>query len=169
VKRCLYLLAAFPREDGLLAGCVFEKPVPAHGHEFLGDYAVLWGVTLSDYVEATGDVEAGRELWPTFKTQLEVLTRFVGDDGLFKGPRNPWIFIDWHDKLDRSAAMQAVLIFGYKHAIELARRLGVKNEIPEYAKRVKGLEIAALEAFYDTERGLYVSGPERQVSLASQA
>ena len=34
-------------------------------------------------------------------------------DGLFADPGDWWLFIDWSDELDRTAAMQAVLVFGY--------------------------------------------------------
>ena len=64
VRRCLYLFAALPRADGLVAACVFEKPAARYGGLHIVDYAALFNVTLFDYVEATGDLATGRDLWP---------------------------------------------------------------------------------------------------------
>jgi alpha-L-rhamnosidase len=169
VKRCLYLLAAFPREDGSIPACVFEKPFPIQGHEYIADYAVLYGVAVLEYVRATGDVEAGRELWPTVRRQLELVGRWVGADGLFVDPGGVWIFIDWNDALDRTAAMHGVLLYGYRQAMELARLLGQEGDVAAYAERVTRMATAARAAFYDSSRKVFVSGPKRQVSMASQA
>ncbi len=89
VKRCLYLFAALPREDGLVAACVYEKPRPLYGGIHIFDYALLYNVALRDYVRATGDLATGRELWPVALRQIEILGRTVGADGLFVDPREP--------------------------------------------------------------------------------
>jgi alpha-L-rhamnosidase len=169
VKRSLYLLAAFPREDGSIPACVFEKPVPAQGHEYIADYAVLYGVAVHEYVRATGDVAAGRALWPTVKRQLELVGRYVNAAGLFADPGKVWIFIDWNRSLDRTASMHGVLLYGYRQAAELARLLGLEGEVADYPERIARMTAAARAAFYDPTRGVFVSGPQRQVSLASQA
>jgi alpha-L-rhamnosidase len=169
VKRSLYLLAAFPREDGSIPACVFEKPFPFQGHEYIADYAVLYGVAVLEYVRATGDVAAGRELWPTVKRQLELIGRYVNADGLFADPRGVWIFIDWNDALDRAASMHGVLLYGYRQAMELARVLGLEGEVVAYPERIAKMTAAARAALYDPARKVFVSGPKRQVSLASQA
>ncbi|ESQ87264.1 family 78 glycoside hydrolase catalytic domain [Asticcacaulis benevestitus] len=169
VKRCLYLIAAFPRSDGMVAGCVFEYPKPAHGHEFLADYAVFFGVTLADYLEATGDMETVRTLWPTAIRQLEVLKQYVGTDNVFAAPKDLWVFIDWHPTLDRTAAMQAIYIYGLKRLFDLGQKLGAASDVSDYAARIKAMEAAALQRFYDRKSGVFVSGPDKQVSLASHA
>ena len=169
VKRCLYLLAAFPREDGSIPACVYEKPFPFQGHEYIADYAVLYGVAVLEYVRATGDVAAGRELWPTVKRQLELVGRYVNAGGLFVDPGGVWIFIDWNNTLDRTASMHGVLLYGYRQVMELARLLGVEGEVAAYPERIAQMTTAARAAFYDPTRKVFVSGPKRQVSMASQA
>ena len=169
VKRCLYLLAAFPREDGLLAGDVFEQPKPVHGGDFPGDYAVFFAVALADYVKATGDVATGADLWPTAVRQLEVLKQYVDRDGLFVIPAGMWVFIDWHDTLDRAASMHAIYLYGLKRLSELAPRLGRTQDIADYPARISAMERTALATFYDKTTGAFVSGANKQVSLASQA
>ncbi len=169
VKRCLYLLAAYPRADGLLPGDVFDRPVPVRGGDFPHDYAVFFAVALADYVKATGDVETGADLWPTAARQLEVLKHDINADDIFVIPSGMWVFVDWHDTLDRACAMQAIYIYGLKRVSELARAVGKTGEINDYPSRIKAMERASLKTFYDKGSGVFISGPNKQVSLASQS
>lgn len=169
VKRCLYLFAAHPRSDGLAAACVYEKPRSRYGGLHIVDYAALYNVALADYVDVTGDVETGRDLWPVAKRQLEILGANVNQAGLFENRENMWIFIDWSDALDRAASIQGVLIYAHKRTLELARRLGVESEIADYPARIARMSAAARAAFWDARAGVFVSGTQRQVSWASQA
>jgi alpha-L-rhamnosidase len=169
VKRCLYLFAGLPREDGLVAACVYDNPRPLCGRQYIMDYAVLYGATVRDYVAATGDTAAARALWPVVKRQMEIVGRFVGADGVFRDPGGWWIFIDWREELDKTAAMHAVLLFGLKQALEVARAAGKEHEAAEYATRIGQMREAARAAFYDAGRKVFVSGKDRQVSWASQA
>jgi hypothetical protein len=169
VRRCLYLFAALPRADGLVAACVFEKPVARYGGLHIVDYAALFNVTLNDYVEATGDVETGRDLWPAAKRQLEIIGRDVNAEGLYIDPKNMWIFIDWSDKLDRNAAIQGVLIYAYRKTLALARRIGREGDVAEYAARIERMVAAARKHYWDSSKHVFVSGPNRQVSWGSQA
>lgn len=169
VKRCLYLFASLPREDGLLAACVFERPRPTRGGDYIMDYAVLYGAALLDYVRASGDTATGRDLWPVVRRQLEIIGQNVDRDGLFVDPRNFWIFIDWNNKLDRTAAMHGVLLYSYKCAIELARVVGTEKDTVAYKDQITRMTNAARSHFFDRDQGLFVSGPDRQVSWASQA
>ncbi len=168
VKRCLYLLAAFPRADGLLAGDVFETPKPIRGGDFPYDYSVFFAVALADYVKATGDIQTGLDLWPSALRQLEILRSFVRD-GVFVIPKDVWVFIDWHDTLDRAAAMQAIYIYGLKRLMELARALGKAGDVAGYPVHISLMEKASLATFYDKGQKVFVSGAGKQVSLASQA
>jgi alpha-L-rhamnosidase len=169
VRRCLYLFAALPRADGLVAACVFEKPAARYGGLHIVDYAALFNVTLNDYVEATGDVETGRDLWPAAKRQLEIIGRDVNAEGLYIDPKNMWIFIDWSDKLDRNAAIQGVLIYAYRKTLALASRIGRESEVAEFAARIDRMVAAARKHYWDASRRVFVSGPNRQVSWGSQA
>jgi alpha-L-rhamnosidase len=169
VLRCLYLFAALPRADGLVAACVFEKPVPWYGGLHIVDYAALFNVTLWDYVQATGDVETGRDLWPVAKRQLDILGRDIDEQGAYVDPGNMWIFIDWSEPLHKHAAIQAVLIVAYKATLALAKRIGRDREVADYAARIETMVAAARRKYWDASRGVFVSGPAAQVSWASQA
>src|SRR5262249_44809040 len=108
VKRCLYLLAGLPREDGLVAACVYHEPSPLSGRQYIVDYSALYAATVLDYVRATRDLATARGLWPVVRGQMEILSRFINRDGLFVDPKDWWLFIDWNDDLDRTAFMQGV-------------------------------------------------------------
>ena len=124
VKRCLYLFAGLPREDGFVAACVFEDPKPLRGHEYIIDYAALYPAVLNDYARASGDSETARELWPVAARQIEILTAYVGADGLFAAPRNSWVFVDWNSQLDRTAAMHGIFVYALRQIAELAGKVG---------------------------------------------
>jgi len=93
----------------------------------------------------------------------------VNQDGLFLDPRNLWIFIDWNNVLDRTAAMHAVLLYSYKRAIELARVIGAEKDTVAYEDQISRMTKAARTHFFDPDQSLFVSGADRQVSWASQA
>jgi len=169
VQRCLYLFAAFPREDGLVAACVYEKPKARYGGIHIVDYAALFNVTLRDYVEATGDADTGRDLWPAAKRQLEIIGRDVSPEGLYVDPKNMWIFIDWSRELDRNAAIQGLLIYAWQATAQLARRIGRTAEAAEYEAQTARMIAAARRTYWDAARAVFLSGPQRQLSWASQA
>jgi len=169
VKRCLYLFAGLPYEDGSLAACVFEQPQPVKGGSYIVDYAALYAAALLDYAKASGDWATARELWPVVRLQMELLGRHVNADGLFRAPKDQWVFIDWRDGLQRDAAMHAIFVYSLKQAAELAQRVGASAEAAQYAERITQMTAAARKAYFDATQSLFTSGPERQVSWATQA
>lgn len=170
VKRCLYLFAGLPREsDGLLPACVFEKPVPSTTGTFIVDYAALYGAIVLDYVRATKDLAAARELWPVARRQLEILLVDVDGQGLFQTPKGYWAFIDWSRELDRSAAMQGLMIYAMRQLVELGRVTGNSADIAQYPALIEKMAAAGCAAYYDRTLKVCLSGPDRQISWASQA
>ncbi len=169
VKRCLYLFAAFPREDGLLPACVFEDPEAHRGHEYIIDYAALYAAAVLDYAKATGEWNTAADLWPAVRKQMELLSAYVGSDGVFAAPPGSWVFIDWSNSLDRAAAMHGVFVFSLRQAAELARHCGAESDAAQYEQLIARMAAAARSIFYDPSRKVFLSGPKRQVSWASQA
>ncbi|MEO8064153.1 MAG: glycoside hydrolase [Pseudomonadota bacterium] len=169
VQRCLYLFAALPRDDGLVSACVYEKPTARYGGLHIVDYAALFNVTLLDYVEATGDMETARDLWPVALRQLEILGRDVDADGRYRDPGNVWIFIDWARELDKNASIQAVLIYAWKATLQLARKIGRDGDVRDFPARIEKMTRAARANYWDAEKRVFLSGGKRQLSWASQA
>lgn len=168
VKRCLLLFAAFPREDGLANADLYEKPRPHRGNCSILDYAALLGPCVLDYLQATGDRQTAELLWPTVRNQLGLL-RFVNDDGLFVDPGNWWLFVDWHAQLHKSTAVHGTLLYGFQQTLELARALGRESDVGELERTINRMRSAARRHLLDAGTGLFVSGPAKQISWASQA
>ena len=170
VKRCLYLFAGLPRvSDGLLPACVFEKPSPTTTGTFIVDYAALYGAIVLDYARATNDLATARELWPVAYRQMELLLANVEANGLFQPPKGYWVFIDWNVKLDRTAAIQGLLIYAGRQLVELARLTGNQAQVAAYPALLDKMSAAGYAAFYDKSLKVALSGPDRQLSWASQA
>jgi len=169
VKRCLYLLAAFPEENGMLRACVFEKPSARRSGDTILDYACIFVALLREYFDESGDAATCKDLWPTVVRQIELAQTFIGPNGAFVDPQTIWIFIDWNEKLHRDASIQGVIIFALRNAEFLAGRLGDAANERRFGNLARHLTAASLDYYFDPELQLFVSGPDRQVSWASQA
>lgn len=169
VRRCLYLFAAFPREDGLVPACVFEEPKPMRGHEYIVDYAALYAAAVLDYAQASNDWRTAADLWLVVRRQMEILSQYVTKDGIFQAPQGSWVFIDWNPRLDHTAAMQGVFIYSLSCAAALAAKVGNGRDASGYAALIARMRQAGRAAFLDETREVFVSGPQRQVSWATQA
>jgi alpha-L-rhamnosidase len=169
VQRCLYLFAGLPRADGLVNACVYERPLPGYADTVCVDYAAIYNITLQEYVQATGDTATGHALWPVALRQIDILCGAVGADDLFVDTGATWCFIDWETMLDRSTAVQGVLILALRRTLALARLLGRAADVAHYPDRIDRMVQAARTRCFDADNGVYISGPQRQVSCASQA
>jgi hypothetical protein len=167
VKRCLYMFAALPREDGSLPACVFEKPTLSVGTDYIVDFDVLFGSVVLEYCKASGDMETGKELWLTVLGSTRSALEHVGRDYVFDSRASTkWKFLDWAEDLDRDAGMHGLLIFALKNVNDLARLLSQPVPFVDHVSHM--LEVAKVK-FFDEELGVFVSGPTRQISWASQA
>jgi alpha-L-rhamnosidase len=172
-KRCLYLLAGLSDENGYLTANVFEAPEPhSQKGSFLFDYNLLYNVALKEYFAATNDKETAMDLWPLAKKQMEIAKKFIGKDGMFDNitaAKSWWLFVDWKEGLDNQAPLQGLIIFAMKNTYELAKSLGKENEVAELPGLIKTMTAVARKNILNKESGLFLSGPAKQVSYASQA
>lgn len=166
VRRCLYLFAGLSRADGLVLGCVYERPRPSGGNALL-EYALFFGPTLLDYALASGDWETARELYGVAAAQPAFALAHLDADGLFHDPGTWWIFIDWRAGLDKQGPMQGVLAYVLERMRLLAERLGKAEDAARWKAQRDRVIAAARRALRDGD--LWVSGPSRQVSWATQA
>lgn len=166
VKRCIYQFAAIVREDDSVPACLFEHPVFSPSSDYIVDYDALFARVVYDYVEASGDTAMGEAMWPTvlgclkkslshLDPKTNVFDASMGDD---------WKFLDWQPVLDRNAGSHGVLLYCLKATNELAKLLG--REAPHEPEVAQMTEAAC--AFLSDE-GLFISGPDKQVSYASAA
>jgi alpha-L-rhamnosidase len=80
-----------------------------------------------------------------------------------------WLFVDWSSALDKQAAIQGICLFSLKETYALAGILGKQSEISNVPALIKKMTATARNSLYDKQRGVFVSGPDKQVSYASQA
>ena len=190
VKRCLYLFAATAGDDGQVTACLFTEPEIEGDDNWMADYALFFISTLKDYVQNTGDAQAGIDLLPVALRQLELsescfdpqtqlvrdgdnnaLTRKRQSDGPQKHANmvdQSAFFIDWNLGLNKQAAGQAVWISCAKAALWLMERLERTDGAEALREKIAARSEAALKTLYDAEKGLFLSGEGRQVSWASQ-
>ena len=169
VKRSLYILAGTATEHGLVSTCAFERPQPVRGGNSILDYTALFAPAVLEYLEASGDRATAEDLWPLVLKQLDFTLEPVNGEGLLLTPKSWWCFIDWHPTLDKQASEHAVVLLGLKATRRLAERLGKAGEVAFISEAVARMERAAREHLWDETQGLFVSGPRREVSWASQA
>jgi len=169
VKRSLYILAGTADQKGLVSTCAFEDPEPVRGGDTILDYTALFAPTVLDYLEASGDTKTARDLWPLVLKQLDFTLEPVDARGLFITPENWWCFVDWNESLDKQAAEQAIILYGLKSTLKLAERIGREKDTAFIPDVITCMESAAQRRLWDEKLGLFVSGPDRQVSWASQA
>ena len=167
VKRNLYMFAALPREDSSLPACMFEKPALRAASDYIVDYDTLFGAMVYDYVLASGDIETGQSLWQTVQgSLLKSLEHLDRQTDCFDSSRtSAWKFLDWAEGLDTSAGLHGVLLYSLKAVNDLASLLKIE---PPYTAEIDRMTAGAA-AFVDQDSGHIISGPDRQVSLASAA
>jgi len=165
VRRCLYLFAGALRPDGWVSCAVFTYPEVTYDHWHLMDYSLFFISILHDDFAHTGDLEFARELWPVAFHQAELASGIIGEDGLAIQHNT---FVDWCPDLDKQACTQAILIYTFRQALVLAEAL---EDLPavEFLSEWLNKLLWGAEKLYDAEKGLFVSGPNKQVSWASQA
>lgn len=171
-KRCLYLLAGLSSPDGRLWANVFERPEP---HPQVGSYcltySLLFNVALLEYAKKTGDMETARDLWRVAKMQTDDALSYLDGRGIFDRHKKGgfvWLFMDWRDGLEESTAMQGLTAFAVDKTYELAELVGEEKAVAGYPATARKMRVAARKHLYDKSLGLYVSGPDRQVSWISQ-
>ncbi len=173
-KRCLYLLAGLANPDnGLLYSNMVEYPTPHAQKTFFVDYALSYVLTLDDYLKATGDVATAKDLWPVAKTQINaVLSQAIDKNHLYSntGYQYPGmmvsiVFFDWAPvTLDNHAAIQGLLAYTMKHAVDIAQRIGAADDVKDYPSVIKQLQKAGKKAYWDASSKMVVSGAEKQNS-----
>lgn len=137
VKRCLYLFAGVAREDGLVPGCVYERPRPHNGNCQAMDYMAIYGATLAEYVAASGDMATGEELLPVAVRQLDLVLGLRDAKGLY--PNDVWWFIDWNEELHKHPAIHGVIIWCIRQVCALADTLGRSNTTRHLEKELSTL------------------------------
>ena len=169
VKACLYLFAALPMEDGRIGACVFLEPEPEVDDTQMFDYSLFFINILWDYFEATGDRKTLEELWPTALRQIKLAKESLDEDMLVKDSDVlGWCFTDWNLNLNKQASAQGILLYALSAAVKIAQTLEDILVEEELAELYCACRNAANERLWDGKQHCYISGKNRQISMASQ-
>ena len=169
VKACLYLFAALPMQDGKVGACLFLEPEPEVDDTQMFDYSLFFINTLWDYYEATNDRETLEELWPTALRQIELAKEHLDEEYLVRDSDVlGWCFVDWNLNLNKQASAQGILLYALSAAIRITQVLGEVLEEEKLAELYCECRNAANVRLWDKEKQCYISGKDRQVSVASQ-
>lgn len=167
VKRCLYLFAAMPAQDGRIPANVFVKPKYTPDDTFLFDYSLFFISTLYDYTQQYPEDEVVQELYPVAKKQMDVSLQYVDQNGKLTLEEAYPVFIDWSNDFDKDTAAVGVLLYALKQFISLCERMQ-DGELPHYQACLERLIHYAKLHLYDEDKCLFVSGKHKEINIASQ-
>lgn len=168
-KRCMYIFAGLLFNEGKLSACVFTEPEMEPDDTYLLDYALFFSSVLLDYYEATGDLETLRDLYDVAIDQIRIAMTQLNEKNVVEDLGDAfWCFLDWGDGLNKQAGATAVLIYCIRYGIRLAKILDKQEDISWLEEKQAMLKEAAVKEFWDEDLGMFVSGPDRQVSWATQ-
>ena len=169
VKRCLYLFAASTFENGRVSAAIFTEPAIEADDTAMFDYSLLFIPTLLDYYDATDDRETLTELWPVAKRQIAIAAESFDSNGIVRDSDVlGWCFVDWNLALNKQASAQGIYLYCENAAKKIAAILGDTEAEQIFLKDYEDKKKAALQYLYDAEKGVFISGNARQVSIASQ-
>ncbi len=150
VKRCIRLTAQ-SLERYPIAGC----QVPSCWDTLLPAWSFLWGISVWDYYQYSGDREFLKELWPAVMQNLHGAESLLDERGLFSG--SFWNMFDWSGIDDRHATVlhNSMFVVGaIDAALEMAKVLAKRSEskwLADFRRRLAG----SIEACWDGTKNAY--------------
>lgn len=169
VKRCLYLFAAVADEEGRIPACLFTEPEIQGDDTYMFDYSLFFIAVLYDYVVTTNDLETAGDLYEVARRQWELSQGYFDADHVVRDRDElGWCFLDWNLALNKQAGAQFVYLYCAKRLRLLAELLSISEDVSVIAYDISLKTQAARNHFFDSERGLFVSGAGKQISYASQ-
>lgn len=170
VKRCLYLFAGCTDDNGRVTACIFTKPEIIGDDTYMFDYSLFFIACLEDYVRFSKDYETGKDLLKVAIRQWELSSNeFDSNEVINDRNELGWCFIDWNLTLNKQAAAQFVYIFSLKKLVALMEILGETEFISEINEDIERKSKAAIDYFYDSDKKIFTSGEEKQISYATQS
>jgi len=168
VKKCFYLFASQLKSDGRMPACIYTNPIINPGEEFIVDFAVMFGSYLFEYGEATNDWKMVEELWPVAFLQAQIIIEKINKSTLFQNTDEWWVFIDWNPILQKDASINAIIIYSLNKLSLIAEKFKYVNEKKKLDDTIAKMKKAAVEKFFDSDSEIFISGPKKQISWATQ-
>lgn len=167
IKRCLYLFAAMPTEEGIIPANVFVEPDNMPDDTFLFDYSLFFISTLYDYQKHHEDTELLNDLYPIAKKQMMIAIDKVNKDGKLCMEESYPVFVDWSNEFDKDTSAQAIMIYVLRQMIELAK-MYQDEDVTIYQRVLSQMVQYSKINLYDETNGLFVSGEQKDINIASQ-
>lgn len=147
---------------------VFVKPTYTPDDTFLLDYSLFFVSILDDYFQHTDDYTVLEDLYPVAKKQIDyVMKNMVQSNGKIVFDEDYPVFVDWSNEFNKDTAGVAIIIYALKQFIHLSR-LQRLDTIDYYQKELAQITNYAKQNLYNEERGLFISGPDHEINIASQ-
>lgn len=168
IKRCLYIFASQPTEQGFLSSCIFTREEIIPDDTYLADYWLHIINTVHDYYNHTQDKELVEEFWETMEKVL-VYTRtfFNKETGVVDEREGWWSFFDWNEDLLKATSFNGIYAFTLNNFINLSK-IFRPDTVASLEEELAAVRKASYDNFFDKEQGLFTAGPEKQISWHSQ-
>lgn len=168
VKRCLYLFGAMTTKgEGYVPANVFTRPSSIPDDTFLFDYSLFFISVLTDYEAFKRDPILLDDLYQIAKQQINVALKRVANNGELQLTTDYPVFVDWSNDFDKTTAGQAILIYTLRQFISLAKQVNDPQVFTYQKKLIQLINYSKMNLF-DKTKGLFVSGTEREINIASQ-
>ncbi len=167
VERSIYLLAAGTSDKGIIPACVFDTPGAKSNCNIL-DYSLLFAPMLLDHYRWSGNRQIVNDLYELAVLQFDFARCHFDKQNIFQDPGNWWLMVDHCNELNRQIPLQAIFVYGLRSLAELAEILLHYDEARQFRREAQSAADAVRHHFYDRERNLISSGPQRQISHATQ-
>ncbi|GEP22410.1 alpha-L-rhamnosidase-related protein [Lentilactobacillus diolivorans] len=167
VKRCLYLFGAMTASDGRVPANVFTTPNYVPDDTFLFDYSLFFISILADLETFQMDQTVLDDLYPIAKQQMDLSLERVNRSGKLVLDDDYPVFIDWSNDFDKETAGQAVLIYVLRQFIDLAQQKS-DEDLDKYRVVLEKMIQYSKTSLYDPSRGLFISGNNHEINIASQ-
>lgn len=168
VRHCLYLFGGLPAEDGRITTNIFTSTEPIPDDTFFYDYGLFFVSTLSDYYEHFKDKQVVDDLYESAKNEIESALQAVNENDLVEFKQDFFVFVDWNMDFDRHTCAQAILIYALRQFISLAKLEDKQEDVLHYQAILNKLITGAKEQLFDSNQGLFWSGEDHEVNIASQ-
>lgn len=168
VKRCLYLFGGMTTNEGKISANVFTKPQATPDDTFMYDYSLFFISVLKNYFDNFKDRTVIDDLYPIAKREIDLALKEVNSDNILQMNEDWPVFVDWSNDIDKQTSGQAILIYVMKQFVALANLKHDPN-LNTYKEVIEKLSQAAIEKMYDKTKGLFISGPDKEINIASQS
>ncbi len=143
-------------EDPEFAGLV-RSQYPSTWDNFIPLWSMHWIMWCRDYVELTGDLAFGRQMYPRIRAGIEEALGKIGDRGLLEWD-GVWHFVEWGHGRDDGHAIcgveQAGLAGALEAAVRIANLLG-ETDATAWNEARTALVNAINRELWDESRGAY--------------